>query len=89
MLDILKSIDKRIIIVSKNIDDKLIEKYESQYSNITFINNASFHDRFIILDRNSFYTCGASFKDLGKKSFAINEFYDRIYLVKIVERLNL
>ena len=89
LLDILKSIDKRIIIVSKNIDDKLIEKYESQYSNITFINNASFHDRFIILDRELFYTCGASFKDLGKKSFAINEFHDTKYLVKILEILNL
>ena len=30
LLDILKSIDKRIIIVSKNIDDILKEKYESQ-----------------------------------------------------------
>ena len=89
LLDILKSIDKRIIIVSKNIDDKLIEKYESQYSNITFINDASFHDRFIILDRKLFYTCGASFKDLGKKSFAINEFHDTKYLVKILELLNL
>ena len=89
LLDILKSIDKRIIIVSKNIDDKLIEKYESQYSNITFINNASFHDRFIILDRELFYTCGASFKDLGKKSFAINEFRDTKYLIKILELLNL
>ena len=89
LLDILKNIDKRIIIVSKNIDDKLIEKYESQYSNITFINNASFHDRFIILDRTIFYTCGASFKDLGKKSFAINEFHDTKYLVKILEILNL
>ena len=89
LLDILKSIDKRIIIVSKNIDDKLIEKYESQYSNITFINNDSFHDRFIILDRKLFYTCGASFKDLGKKSFAINEFHDTKYLVKILELLNL
>ena len=89
LLDILKSIDKRIIIVSKNIDDKLIEKYESQYSNITFINDDSFHDRFIILDRKLFYTCGASFKDLGKKSFAINEFRDTKYLIKILELLNL
>ena len=89
LLDILKNIDKKIIIVSKNIDDTLKEKYESQYSNITFINDDSFHDRFIILDRKLFYTCGASFKDLGKKSFAINEFHDTKYLVKILELLNL
>ena len=51
LLDILKDLDKKIIIVSKNINDTLKEKYESQYSNITFINDDSFHDRFIILDR--------------------------------------
>ena len=89
LLDILKDLDKKIIIVSKNINDTLKEKYESQYSNITFINDDSFHDRFIILDRKLFYTCGASFKDLGKKSFAINEFHDTKYLVKILELLNL
>ena len=89
LLDILKNIDNKIIIVSKNIDDTLKEKYESQYSNITFINDDSFHDRFIILDRKLFYTCGASFKDLGKKSFAINEFRDTKYLIKILELLNL
>ena len=89
LLDILKNIDKTIIIVSKNIDDVLKKKYESQYSNIAFINSNSFHDRFIILDRKVFYTCGASFKDLGKKSFAISKFNDTKYLVKILEILNL
>ena len=33
----------------------------------------SFHDRFIIIDKKILYHCGASFKDLGKKCFAINE----------------
>ena len=80
LLDILKDINKKIIIVSKNIDEILKKKYESQYRNIIFINNNSFHDRFIILDRNKLYSCGASFKDLGKKCFAINEFNTVEYL---------
>ena len=50
LLDILKKIDIKIIIVSKNIDEILKKKYETQYNNITFINNTSFHDRFIIID---------------------------------------
>ena len=73
LLDILKNIDKEIIIVSKNIDQKLKIKYESQYSNCIFINNDSFHDRFIILDENIIYICGSSLKDLGKKCFYIGE----------------
>ena len=72
LLDILKNISKKIIIVSSNIDLVLKKKYESQYNNITFINNNSFHDRFIIIDREILYTCGSSFKDLGKKCFSIN-----------------
>ena len=89
LLDILKKIDKRIIIVSKNIDETLKKKYENQYNNITFINNNSFHDRFIILDRKKIYSCGASFKDLGKKCFALNEFNDKEYLNKLLNILNL
>ena len=85
MLDILKEINKRIIIVSKNIDEKLKNKYENQYSNVTFINNNSFHDRFIIIDRNKLYSCGASFKDLGKKCFSINENNIREYLKEILK----
>ena len=85
LFDLLRNIDRKIIVVSKNIDDVLKKKYEKQYDNIEFINNDSFHDRFIILDRNKLYTCGASFKDLGKKCFAINEFGDKKYLNCILE----
>ena len=89
LFDILKKINKKIILVSKNIDNILKKKYESQYDNITFINNNSFHDRFIILDRSKLYSCGASFKDLGKKCFAINEFYDNEYLNIILNILGI
>ena len=89
LLDTLKQIDKHIMIVSKNIDETLKNKYECQYSNITFINNNSFHDRFIIIDRKTLYSCGASFKDLGKKCFAISKFDDKEYLIKLLRVINL
>ena len=89
LLDLLRKIDKKIIIVSKNIDEILKKKYERQYNNILFMNNNSIHDRFIILDRNKLFSCGASFKDLGKKCFAINEFKERFYLNEILKILDL
>lgn len=89
LLDLLRTVDKEIIVVSKNIDGILKNKYESQYTNILFINNDSFHDRFIILDRTKLYSCGASFKDMGKKCFAINEFNDKEYLTKLLNILNI
>jgi len=88
LFDLLRKIDKKITIVSKNIDETLKSKYESQYNNIIFINNNSFHDRFIIIDKSKLYSCGASFKDLGKKCFAINEFNDKEYLNRLLSILD-
>ncbi len=65
--------NKQIIIYTKNIDNNLINKYNSQYHNVTIKINNSFHDRFIIIDNKVLYHYGASFKDLGKKCFAINK----------------
>lgn len=76
LLDVLSKTDKQVTIHTKNIDNNLINKYQSQYNNITIKINKSFHDRFIIIDNTTLYHCGASFKDLGKKSFAINKIDD-------------
>ena len=89
MLDILRNIDKNIIIVSKNIDEILKKKYENQYNNIKFINNNSFHDRFIIIDRTNLYSCGSSFKDLGRKCFTLNILADKNYLNNILDILKI
>ena len=87
LLDILRSLDKKITIISRNIDKTLKRKYENQYQNIVFVNNSSFHDRFIVIDRAKLYACGASFKDLGKKCFAIHEFGDGEYLNNLLEHI--
>ena len=89
LLDILKDINKKIIIVSKNIDETLKNKYEKQYNNVTFIYNNSFHDRFIIIDRKILYTSGSSFKDIGKKCFGIHEINNTEYVLKILEEINI
>ena len=89
LLDILRKVDKKIIIVSKNIDETLKKKYENQYTNINFLYNDSFHDRFIVLDRRKLYSSGASFKDIGKKCFAINEYDTKEFLLQILKLLNL
>ena len=88
LLKMLKDMNKKIIIVSSNIDNILKEKYEKQYKNITFINNESIHDRFIIIDRNKLYTCGSSFKNLGKKCFSIHEIEDKKYLYRLLDEIN-
>ena len=73
LLDILKEIGVNIIIYSANMNETLIKKYKSQYDNVELMFNNKFHDRFIIIDKKNIYHCGSSFKDLGKKCFAINK----------------
>lgn len=85
LLDILKNINVSIKIISKNIDDTLRNKYESQYNNVRFITNNSFHDRFIIIDEDILYHSGSSFKDLGKKCFCLSIIEDKNYLSEILK----
>ncbi len=87
LLDILKKINKKTIIVSKNIDDKIMNKYQNQYKNVLFIHNELFHDRFIIIDRIRLFICGSSLKDFGKKCFGISELSDKEYILKILDKV--
>ena len=87
LLDILSKTNKMITIYSKNLDNNLINKYNSQYSNVAFKIDNRFHDRFIIIDERDVYHCGASFKDLGKKCFAINKIKDEKIINELLSRL--
>ena len=87
VLDILKDIERKIIIASKNIDETLKTKYEKQYHNVTFIYNNSIHDRFIILDKKELYTSGSSFKDIGKKCFYIGKIDNKDSLDKLLKEI--
>ena len=88
LLDELRNINIKIIVVSSNIGAVLKTKYLKQYSNISFIKNDSYHDRFIIIDRKRLFHSGASFKDLGKKCFSIHEIDNIKEIEKMLENLN-
>ena len=61
------------MVVFIETTNSLIKKYKSQYDNVELMFNNKFHDRFIIIDKKNIYYCGSSFKDLGKKCYAINK----------------
>ena len=89
ILDILSKTKKEIILITNRYNNDDYNRYKVQYKNVRLIINNKFHDRFIIIDRNVLYHCGASFKDLGKKCFAITKFDDRDYLNKLFKMINL
>ena len=88
ILDILAKIDNSVFIITKNIKEKDLEMYQKQYQNISIQCDDSFHDRFIIIDKKMLYHCGASFKDLGKKCFAITKMEDKEILENLLDKIN-
>ena len=87
LLDILKEINVNITIYSANMNETLIKKYKKQYSNVALVFNNKFHDRFIIIDSKDIYHCGSSFKDLGKKCFAINKIESKKILNDVLDEI--
>lgn len=87
-LDICSKIKVNIIIYTSKIDKNDMNKYNEQYKNVQIRFSNSFHDRFIIIDNKILYHSGASFKDLGKKCFAINRIESNDILREILKILN-
>ena len=87
LFDIIKNINVKVKIYTENIDNISKVKYEKQYSDIEIINTNIFHDRFIIIDNKVLYHSGASFKDLGKKCFAITKMEDNNILKELLNKL--
>ena len=88
LFDIIKNINVKVKIYTENIDNISKEKYEKQYNNLEIINTNIFHDRFIIIDNKVLYHSGASFKDLGKKCFAITKIEDNSILKELLNKIS-
>ncbi len=66
-----------------------IENFNAQYPSLKVKYTKAFHDRFLILDRETAYHVGASIKDAGKKCFGINLIQDTGIIKDILQRLEL
>lgn len=71
--------------MKKYISNSLIEN--NYYKNISLKVDNKFHDRFIIIDERILYHSGASFKDLGKKCFAINKIINDKWLEDLLKNI--
>ncbi len=89
LFDILRDVECNIKVITKNISEELIKKYNKQYNNVSVIKNDVFHDRFIIIDKKILYHSGSSFKDLGKKCFAINKIQGKDFLELLLNKVKL
>lgn len=82
---------KVTIITDKNtcyIKEIDINKYNKEFNNLKVIYNKTFHDRFFIIDKKDIYHCGASIKDLGNKTFAINKLTEESTNKPFINKVN-
>lgn len=87
LLNILKEVALPITIITNKYNNSDYSKYKEQYKNISLKVDNKFHDRFIIIDEKILYHCGASFKDLGKKCFAISKITNDKWLEDLLENI--
>ena len=66
-----------------------VKNFNAQYPTLEVKYTRVFHDRFLILDRETAYHVGASLKDVGKKCFGINLIQDAGIIRDILQRLEL
>lgn len=82
----------RILTDSKSIREEFqraINLYNKQYGNLSLETSKNFHDRFLVLDDQSFYHIGASIKDAGNKTFMFSKIEDENVIDTIRKKINL
>ncbi len=87
LLDVISKVKRQVKVITTHKSYIDVEKYLEQYNNLEIVINNSFHDRFILIDNKELYHCGASFKDLGKKCFAITKMDDERTLEGLMARV--
>ena len=75
VLDMISKVEVIVKLITKKngLLSKLdIEKYQKQYDNLKIKYDDTFHDRYIIVDKEIFYHLGASVNHVGSRTFSIN-----------------
>lgn len=64
-----------------------IDKFNTQYPTLTLNFTETFHDRFLIIDKETAYSIGSSVKDAGKRCFAVTQINDKWMVKMILEKV--
>jgi hypothetical protein len=82
------SVDVKILGSGKgSLSNQDIQKFNSQYPNLTVRHINAFHDRFIIIDDKEVYHIGASLKDAGKKSFGATKIEEKDLINSLLSKV--
>jgi hypothetical protein len=85
------TVSVRILTNKKALTDSVevfAKNFQKQYGKLEIKTTETFHDRFIITDKNIFYQIGASIKDLGNKSFMFQKVEENISQQELLDKFN-
>ena len=93
ILDMIKNLECDVILITSD-KSKLtktdIEKYNSDYHNLSIIYDDTFHDRYFIIDKNRIYHSGNSVNHIGYRKSSIDVIGDaniRELIIDDVEKI--
>ncbi len=90
-LDTIRNIKTKVTLITQRrtrLTKTEIDKYNTQYNNLTVIKNSSFHDRYLIIDNKDIYHLGASINYAGNKVFSINKLQDEDIIILLKDKVN-
>ena len=90
VLDMISRMKVRVLLITRKnslLKEQDIEKYNKQYSNLKVIYNNTFHDRYIILDKNIVYHLGSSLNHIGNKTFSINKIEEQDVIELLLSKI--
>ena len=91
ILDMIKNLGCNVILITSKrgkLTELDIDKYNSDYHNLSIYYDDTFHDRYFIIDKKVIYHCGASINRIGYKTFSINLISDEDVRKLLICKIN-
>ena len=91
ILDMIKNLDCNVILITgkrSKLTKLDIDKYNSDYHNLSIYYDDTFHDRYFIIDRDCLYHSGNSINHIGFRKSSIDIIHDENVKKLIINDIN-
>ena len=92
VLDMIKNLDCKVILITSKrgkLTELDIDKYNSDYHNLSIYYDDTFHDRYFIIDRDCLYHSGNSINHIGFRKSSIDIIHDENVKELIISDINI
>ena len=90
IFDTIKNVECKVILIlrdSPRLNNELIAKYNLEYHNLKVVRDNSFHDRYLVVDKEKVYYLGSSINSIGSKISMISLIRDDIIKNTLLESI--